>query len=217
MCATWCFSCFSHGLWIEICLCPHLHFQLTLCWQILPCSISPNMWKFKNSGFGGWITRFIGCVFLPTFAGFSLRHARVVWGWAGVFVKRHMGGHTQLQPPGNVLLRQKRSSFSPKKQNFSQITSSSVIYAFHKRWAVIRDSVIRSEKCCNLENLLGFPAAVRLASGLDTGPCSGHPGRVHCLGVWRWINNTRKKKKQRKRRYTSTLMYIKSQKEEKQQ
>lgn len=34
-------------------------------------------------------------------------------------------------------------------------------------------------------NLLGFPVAARLASGLDTGPCSCHPGRVHCLGVCR--------------------------------
>lgn len=29
-------------------------------------------------------------------------------------------------------------------------------------------------------NLLGFPAAVPLASGLDTGPYSGRPGRVRC-------------------------------------
>lgn len=32
-------------------------------------------------------------------------------------------------------------------------------------------------------NSLGFPAAAPPASGLDTGPCSGRPGRVRCLGV----------------------------------
>lgn len=36
------------------------------------------------------------------------------------------------------------------------------------------------------ENLLGFPAAVRLAFGLYTGLCSGRRGHVHCLGAWRW-------------------------------
>lgn len=141
MCAAWCFSCFSHGLWIESGLCPRLRFQSTLCWQNFPAAYH---WTCGNSkirvlGVNNALHRVL---FLPTFAGFSLRHARVVWGWAGVFVKWHMGGHTQLQPSGNVLPRHKCSSFSPKKQNFSQITFSSVIYVFNKRCGVIRDSVI---------------------------------------------------------------------------
>lgn len=39
------------------------------------------------------------------------------------------------------------------------------------------------------KNLLGFPVAARLASGLYTGLCSCHPGRVHCLGVWKKRKN----------------------------
>lgn len=36
------------------------------------------------------------------------------------------------------------------------------------------------------ENLLGFPAAVRLASGLYTGLCFGHRGHVRCLSACCW-------------------------------
>lgn len=37
--------------------------------------------------------------------------------------------------------------------------------------------------CLQGPNVPGFQAAAPPASGLDTGPYSGRPGRVHCLGV----------------------------------